>query len=153
MLHAHVKAPAVSVHVASASQLWDPSAIEGRGPSALQPRQRVSGPFSIPKRVRSIYYRSQYRMLNDPGIDGFPIDLFAKRATSRRESGRGRERTFAFVDRSQSRTKGVSVEDLFQRIRISMKSKSDLVGGGSCYRQEGLCSTKTSCIPLVFRAG
>jgi len=31
VLHAHVKAPSMSVHAALVSQLWVPSAIEGRG--------------------------------------------------------------------------------------------------------------------------
>jgi len=47
VLHAHVKAPSVSVHAALMSQLWVPSAIEGRGPSPLLSRPSVSAPLSI----------------------------------------------------------------------------------------------------------
>jgi hypothetical protein len=35
-------------------------------------------------------YRSKYHILNDTGIDSVPINLSAKRATSKRELGRGR---------------------------------------------------------------
>jgi CHASE2 domain-containing sensor protein len=37
-LHAHVKAPSVSVHAALVSQLLNPSAIEGRVTSSVAPR-------------------------------------------------------------------------------------------------------------------
>ena len=47
VLHTHVKAPSMSVHAALVSQLWVPSAIEGRGPSPLLLRPSVSGPWSI----------------------------------------------------------------------------------------------------------
>ena len=43
VLHAHVKAPSVSVHAALVSQLWVPSAMEGRGPSTLLSSSSVSG--------------------------------------------------------------------------------------------------------------
>ena len=41
VLHAHVKAPSVSVHAALVSQLWVPSVTEGRGPSPLLSLQNV----------------------------------------------------------------------------------------------------------------
>ena len=47
VLHAHVKEPSVSVHAALVSQLWVPSAIEGRGPSPPLLRPSVSGPWTI----------------------------------------------------------------------------------------------------------
>jgi hypothetical protein len=68
-------------------------------------------------------------MLKDSGIDEFSINLSAQHATSKPEPGRERGRTCAFVDR-QSLTKGVGVEDLFQGIGVSSKSKSDVVGCG-----------------------
>jgi len=97
-LHAHVKEPTVSVHAALVSQL-DSSAIEGRGPSALQSSPSVTGPFSIQLRQHQVLkvlgagqvttagpraprtaslpspgkHRSRYRMLNDTGIDCFVV--------------------------------------------------------------------------------
>jgi len=47
VLHAHVKAPSVSVHAALVSQLLDPSAMEGRGPSPLLSRTSLSVLLSI----------------------------------------------------------------------------------------------------------
>ena len=48
VLHAHVKAPTVSVHAALVSQLLVPPAIEGRGWSPLQ--SRPSSPGSLSRR-------------------------------------------------------------------------------------------------------
>ena len=47
VLHAHMKAPPMSVHNALVSQLWVPSAMEGRGWSPLVPRTSVSLLLSI----------------------------------------------------------------------------------------------------------
>jgi hypothetical protein len=90
----------VSEHAALVSQVLSPSAIEARGPSALQSRLSVSGPVSIrvrpwcvlevlgsgqlttvgPIAPRNKSYRSKYRILTDPGIDSSPMNLSAKRA-------------------------------------------------------------------------